>query len=311
MNLNKEHLWYIAGLGAMGTLFATHWCRGGEAVHLLLKDDEQLARYQQSQLTINSEQFNFNCHPPATAIKSEDGMPIDYLLCCTKAYDIVPLLRSLKARISPNTIIILIHNGVGVLDELREQLPQLRIISGITTLGAYAEQAYTINGFLGGSLYLGETRGRFSVSEVQLITHAFKKAALTCQWLDNIYPLIWEKFAINCSINLLTALFSCKNGSLLKHEDLLKQVLAEVVAVFNADNIQCSLDDLSLKVTATLQNTAGNYSSMCQDIRKQRRTELHYLNAYLVRRAQQLSIDTPVNSSLLNDFFTRFPEQRS
>lgn len=309
-NEKAEEFWHIAGVGAIGTLIATNFCRGNQPVQLILKDENQLAEYQQSQLTILSDSFNFSCHPPARCVSTQP-YPINYLICCTKAYHVAPLLSNLKDYLTSQSVIIIIHNGVGVLDEVRVQLPHLRIISGITTLGGYLEQAYTVRAFLKGSLSLGATMGHFSMEELRTIKATFGKSGLVCEWTEDIQALIWDKFAINCSINLLTAVYGCKNGELLTHHTkLLKQLTQEITLVLNTSGISIDANYLLEKVEAVIQNTAENYSSTYQDIKSNRLTEMHYLNEQLVHMAQQNNIKVPVAEELLNTFYRLFPNQK-
>lgn len=310
MTSHKQLIWHIAGLGAMGTLFASSFCRAGVPVQLILKNEQRLAHYQSLQLQMSTDDSEFFAHPPACSIESLDDKPIDYLVCCTKAYDVTKLLLSLEAHLNEQSIIILIHNGVGVIDEIKQQLPTLRIISGITTLGGYLKQAYAVRAFLSGALYLGPGIGTFSQLEIDKISETFKKIALPCQWLDNIQVMIWEKFAINCSINLLTALFSCKNGALLAHQELLERLTMEISQVLMAYGCAISSTQLLETVLQVITNTAANYSSMYQDIHHDRLTELNYLNVHLVRLAEQKNINIPLTVELLNQFYKQFPHQK-
>ena len=47
-----------------------------------------------------------------------------------------------------------------------------------------------------------------------------------------------------------------------------------------------------------IESTAANISSMLQDIRQQRHTEIDYITGYLLRRARAHGLTLPVNSRL-------------
>lgn len=49
---------------------------------------------------------------------------------------------------------------------------------------------------------------------------------------------------------------------------------------------------------------------MNQDIKNNRRTEIHYLNAHLLHLAELKGIDTPLTKELLNQFYEQFPNQK-
>lgn len=306
MNIRNHPIWHIAGIGAIGTLVAGKFYQGGVDAHLILKNEQQLAAYQDCGLTILTDQTVINSYPSAIELERFATEPIQYLLCCVKAYDVTQLLMRLRHNLNAQSVIILIHNGLGVLDEIKAHLPQLRIISGISTVGAYLEKKYTARSFLNGKFYLGQAAGSFSPQEIKTISTAFDEARLPFQWEDDIHSIIWEKFAVNCSINMLTALFTCKNGDLLHHEELLQKITYEIAQVSEAYGFHLSAADLFHRVKLVIQNTADNYSSMYKDVQNNKQTEIHYLNEHLIKLAQLKTITVPLNSILLKEFHTKF-----
>lgn len=303
--MTTNEMWHIAGIGALGGLLVGSFCQRGQAVHLLLKNDEQLAHYQHSKLTVISDKDVFTYNPPAIDIDNLHNESIDYLLCCVKAYDITTLLIRLKHHLSAKSIVILIHNGLGVIDEINAQLPQLRIISGICTIGAYCEKPFTVRAFLDGNIHLGRVSGQFTQQEIKMICSVFQSAPPSFQWEEDISRIMWEKFAINCSVNILTVLLNCKNGALLTHVELLEKMTLEVAEVISAYGVLMSAANLLLQVTHLLNKVADNYSSMYKDVQNNRPTELPYLNEHLIKLAQQKNIATPLNIELLNQFYAK------
>ncbi len=296
--------WHIAGIGAIGTLLATSFGQRANAVNIILKNNHQLAVYEQHQLSVIAEKTTYTAYPRAINLEQIDE-PIHCLLCCVKAYDAAQLIMRLKPNLHKNSIIILMHNGLGVLDELKHQLPQLRIIFGVNTIGAYLEKPFSVRAFLDGAIHLGQVSGEFTTDEITMICGAFQTANLPCNWEEDIHSKIWEKFAVNCSINLLTVLHTCKNGELRHHSDELKTMTQEIAHVLNAYNMPVTPDALFNIVMHIITITANNYSSMYQDAQKKKQTELRYLNEYLVKLAQQKNIAVPFNTGILNQFYTR------
>lgn len=294
-------LWHIVGVGAVGTIIAANFCRGQQLVQLIVKNEQQLEEYQKTGLSINMADYHFTCHPPALYIDAKLSS-IPFLICCTKVYDVVAALQNLEPYLKAESIIILIHNGMGVLEEIKTKWPHLRIISGVTSIGGYLEKPYNAKAFLNGSISIGATQGHFSVAEIKTVLTAFKKSFFECHWTDSIEFLIWKKFAINCCINILTVVLSCKNGTLLQHRELLERVAQEVALVVHAYNIPFSLGELLQMLYEVVHATADNYSSMYKDVQHHRRTEIDYINGRLIQLAKQKNIETPVNDDLLKQF---------
>lgn len=298
--------WYIAGIGAVGTLVASCFYQNTLPIKLLLKNKTQLLEYQSFGLNITSGPEKYICQPIAIDIHTVREK-IKRLIICVKAYDVKNVLSHLQGHLDKESIIILIHNGLGVLEEIKQQWPYLRIISGVNNLGAYTESRFHIKAFLKGKLYLGIAMGKFSRDEIIDVKNTFHQAHLNCRWQENIYPLMWEKFSANCSINILTALFACKNGELLNHRDILEKITAEIMLVLKAYEVKISAQVLLQKIVQLVTDTADNYSSMNRDVANNRRTELAYLNQYLLKLAQQKNIAVPVNEALLQEFYIKFP----
>ena len=86
-----------------------------------------------------------------------------------------------------------------------------------------------------------------------------------------------------------------KNGALLDHPEsraLLYTLAAETAAVARAEGYEISAD-----IASTLQHaceaTAENISSMLQDVRKRKKTEIEAIGGEVMRRAAGLGIPVP------------------
>jgi 2-dehydropantoate 2-reductase len=113
-----------------------------------------------------------------------------------------------------------------------------------------------------------------------------------------------RKLVINSIINPLTSLFNCKNGQVFESregEDLFGHLLREAGPIVRAlfpDQSNRFLHEafsdefLGGLVKGVAMATANNTSSMLQDIRAGRRTEIDYINGYLVSQGERLGLPT-------------------
>ncbi|MEA2116806.1 MAG: 2-dehydropantoate 2-reductase, partial [Thermodesulfobacteriota bacterium] len=128
----------------------------------------------------------------------------------------------------------------------------------------------------------------------------FSAAKIETGGVDDIKPVIWNKLFANVGINAITALTNIRNGQLLDFEetrDLMEAVVTEAIAVARALQVTVA-DDALENVFAIVEATAINRSSMGQDVDALRPTEIDAINGYIVRRAEELGIDVPVNQTL-------------
>ena len=295
---NYKEFFNIAGIGAIGGVIAGQFSRHNCPITLLLKNEDQLIEYRNSGLTVISPEESFNYSPNAININDVKGK-ITFLMICVKAYDIINTLEKLKNNLDKNSVIVLIYNGMGTLDEIKQIYPDLRILSCVSYIGAYSDPQFTVKCYIGGKLYLGPSIGTFTHDEIQFIRKMFKSAKISFSWKKDMSFDIWKKFSVNCSINILAVLFNCKYGELLNHLDLLQKLTQEFSLVLKAYNVPISEKVLLKKVLKFLNLISESYSSTLQDVRRSKNTELPYFNGYLVKLAQEKNIPVDLNLKLL------------
>jgi 2-dehydropantoate 2-reductase len=114
---------------------------------------------------------------------------------------------------------------------------------------------------------------------------------------------LWQKLAVNCVINPLTALHRCPNGELNNDPERSSQVAAlcrEVREIACAAGMAAAVADLHQIVTQVISSTATNRSSMLQDVLAGRPTEIDYINGYLVKIADAQHLEASMNRRLLS-----------
>ena len=119
-----------------------------------------------------------------------------------------------------------------------------------------------------------------------------------------------EKLAINAIINPLTALLYCHNGKLFNRPavlQLIRALLVEISTVTKAlihplDRVttRFSPEALERTVAKAAAVTAENKSSMWQDVLDDRRTEIDYINGYIVQRGFEHGIDCRLNAMMVS-----------
>jgi 2-dehydropantoate 2-reductase len=121
-----------------------------------------------------------------------------------------------------------------------------------------------------------------------------------------------DQLAINCVIQPLTVLFDCLNGDILYNysaTQAMRAILTEVSQVVSALPVtqsvpgvqdRFSVTTLEKRVEMVLRRAKGNASSMLQDVRKGRKTQIDYLNGYITICARELGIPCPTNTMMVH-----------
>ena len=292
--------WTILGAGAIGCLWATKLYREEVSVSLLFKNDHSLAQYKTAGgITLaGREQTLFQI--PAASIQSSRAV-ISHLLVCTKSHQTIDALSSLDSLIDENTVIVILQNGMGVAEKLTKLIPDNPLFLASTTGGANLSIPFTVNAAGEGNTTLGAYhQSQQALSEA--ITALLPQQPSPIAVSDNIHTQLWLKLAINCIINPLTAVSNRRNGDLLKDNELIRKMrlmAKEISTVAKACGQNIDEKILFNSASAIAQDTANNISSMLQDVRAKRETEIDFINGYIKRQAILYGIATPLNNSLI------------
>ncbi|MEH6593654.1 MAG: 2-dehydropantoate 2-reductase [Halioglobus sp.] len=290
--------WHILGAGAIGGLFAASLERLSGQISLLIREGTvaNAACPGSRTLSILSGGSSTTVAFP-TSTASETGY-ISHLLISTKAYDVAAAVAAVSHRLDERSHILLMINGMGILETLEKDYPQWRFYIGTTTEGAYRTSKNDI-------VHAGSGITKIGCAHADSPPDWFDDWAalpLSCHWDTDIAGALWLKMVVNSAINPLTALARCRNGALLSQQGLsaqLESLCDEIAMISAAAGYHVIASELHSTVRKVIADTANNRSSMLQDIEAQRRTEIEYINGYLIAVARRQSVPAPLNEALL------------
>ncbi|KAL2196708.1 ketopantoate reductase PanE/ApbA C terminal-domain-containing protein [Corynascus similis CBS 632.67] len=254
-------------------------------------------------------------HPDVTV---GSDAPIKYLIVATKTIATTSAIAPVVHRLSKDSHIIFLQNGMGVADEVSEKLfpdPENRPTywAGICSAGIYHRAPFTFVHAGTGPLSVGVVGARSQ--DPKLARLAMEGNTMVAQLLnaplldarllspDQILQAQVRKLVVNAVINPLTVIFGCKNGQLAEiaeASDMVGQLLQEAGPIAREmlpkadDLVQREFSDKNLTevVWEVARKTANNTSSMLQDVRQGRPTEIDYINGYLVSSGKRLGLPT-------------------
>ncbi|KAL8275063.1 hypothetical protein Esti_000942 [Eimeria stiedai] len=126
---------------------------------------------------------------------------------------------------------------------------------------------------------------------------------ITCELLPHhrLDEMLWEKAAVNCFINPLTALLNCLNSQLADPRMQLARnlIVSEVVAVARGKGIPLTFAAASAAAHAVACATKQNVSSTLGQLREGRSVELADISGEVVREANAIGLTAPANRLLL------------
>ncbi|AJZ88410.1 2-dehydropantoate 2-reductase [Klebsiella michiganensis] len=278
----------VLGCGALGQLWLTALHKQGHELQGWLRVPQP---YCHVNLLDNTDGSVFN--DSFTANDPEFLANSDLLLVTLKAWQVSDAVRTLAAKLPSGCPILLLHNGMGTLDELSGLRQPLLL--GLTTQAAKRDGNVIVH-VASGITHVGP--GNAKASDYSYLADMLQAALPDVAWHNNIQPASWNKLAVNCVINPLTALYNCANGELKNHLDEVTSICEEVAQVMTREGHHTSPESLLDYVGQVIESTAENTSSMLQDIRLERHTEIDYITGYLLRRARAHGVPVPVNARL-------------
>ncbi|NOR24382.1 MAG: 2-dehydropantoate 2-reductase [Desulforhopalus sp.] len=295
----------LVGPGALGCLLASIVSKGMSDSDRLTVLDYNADRAKH----LSKEGIGYHLEKqlvavPITAVSDPQVLDsVDVVLLCVKSYDVINSLEYCKAILSKNTLLIFMQNGISHLD-LQDHLHDVTVAFGTTTEGATLLGTGQVRHAGSGVTYLGflEPPGKQGATLLQQTHDVLSAGGLQAHLTDNILARLWAKLFVNAGINALTAILGCKNGDLLTLPGIDRRMEAavdEAIQIAKEKNIPI-MDEPHQTTRIVCRKTAKNVSSMLQDVRNKRRTEIDAINGAVVTLGKESGIDTPENSRLYN-----------
>lgn len=284
----------ICGAGAIGQLYGGYFAAAGHQVSLLNSQGPMTSQAFVLQTTDDMTQHWQSAELAATA---------DVILVTTKAYQVIDAVTQLSSKglLNDKCALVLLHNGMGPAEQLK--LPRhIDLVLASSRHGALRVDNNRVKHTGVGQTDLGFANGSTYPDQQQQLTELFTLLPGSCHWHQDINQPLWHKLLINCVINPLTARDQVRNGELLgnQYQDELQQLCSEACRVASAAGLAITAEQLLGQVQQVASATANNRSSMMQDVAHQRRSEIDYINGYLVAQAHRYQLPCSAHSALLD-----------
>lgn len=293
----------IVGAGSLGLLWGARLAEKQYEPTFITRTKKQKEKLSQQGLTVitlsnQTKRFKVN------AVWTEDShLPVfDLILVTVKQLQLKKAVPLIQRCSHEQTIFLFFQNGMGHEETITQLQRRNKTYAAVTTEGALRKSFIEVQHTGKGETWIGSFpyKSEKSAESIQPFLQAFQQN----EWIyydPNIVQRMWEKLSINSVINPLTTIYRVKNGELLsgKYDKLIKGILSEVIEVAHVSGVQLDEQKIYQRVSNVCQQTAENQSSMLQDRLKGNRTEIDYINGFIVNLGKQLHISTPINDQLV------------
>ncbi len=310
----------VIGSGAVGSVISGILARSGFEVHIACKTNEIAERINTIGVVYRKRKQQL--YQPVKAFGSVNQTPdnyYNYILIATKSFDIEQPTKDALSKLKPKGLLVSLQDGY-----CEEHLARIagtdKVVGAIVAWGA----TFDINRMeaqitSSGEMIIGKLDGSDD-PRLDNLQYMLNFVAPT-RVVDNINAHIYSKLIINSCVTTLGAITGLNVGALIINNKLRKtflQIINETVVV--ANRLKIEIPDYAEKLNyykliqgKTIYHRVRKHlyifvfgfkyrkvkSSGLQSIERGEKTEIDYLNGYIVKRGREMGIELPVNERLV------------
>jgi 2-dehydropantoate 2-reductase len=308
----------IVGIGALGGTIAARAIRAGLPVRLAARNTDSAEALRSSGLRVTGIGGDVRVDPIEIDVAAvEDygrGDRFDLVLLATKAQNALDVAPQVAGLLAPEGVLLPIQNG-GVAQLIADRLGESKVLGGFSNLGATMVEPGVYEQRNAGHLLIGELAGGVS-GRVDRVASALGHA-IDVKTSPNLTGAMWSKLLINCSVATLGALCSQTMRQYMETEAgerVFRRTYEESLAVALENGIRLerlavdpippgwpSMSDAEEHgewVKAIIAFYGDVKPSMLQDFERGRKTEVDFINGYVVALGNASGAPVHMNTTI-------------
>lgn len=319
--MSKTQEILIEGVGGVGGLLSGELIRAGYKPTLVTNNQKIadainnngirfITPTMDDYLTVEAQAYTTLADIPA-------GKQFDAAYLIMKATGVLEAAEKTKPLLKEGGYVVSFQNGL-VEDAIGEIVGIERVVSAVVVFGGNMEAPGVYRRTTEGIIYIGELDGSIS-ARIKMLEETLSNA-IPIEVSQNMLGVLWGKLCWNCAVSGLCAVAGGTFGDLVatrKGRDLFLWMYREVIDTAVAQNIriepivlsameyylpcdadQGTRDEKDKMVQGLVPKYKDVLPSSLQSLRRNRPTETQFLNTYLVNKAKQYNIETPLNAAI-------------
>jgi len=288
----------VIGCGAVGSLFAAHLAKAGEAevwVYDVWK--EHVVAIQKNGLRISGAAdltARFNATSDPTQLPH-----CEYGIVATKAIHTKTAIAQAAHAFDEKSAVCSVQNGVGNEELIAERVKY--VIRGTTFPAGHSIAPGHIGYDIQGDTWIGpfEPTGT-PMARVEVLAGLLTRGGMNTIPLKDARGAQWTKLIFNASTNPVGALTLLHHGAATRFAptgQLFNDLIAEGEAVARKLGIELHGDPRQL-VQKGANAPGKHHASMLQDVLAKRQTEVDFMNGAISHWGDKIGVPTPLNKTL-------------
>ena len=288
----------VIGCGAVGSLFAAHLAKQGEAevwAYDVWIDHVEAIRARGLRL---SGAADFTAKLNATSDPTE--LPrCDYGIVATKAIHTRNAIAQVARAFDENSAVCSVQNGVGNEEIIAEHVKY--VIRGTTFPAGHPIAPGHIGFDIKGDTWIGPFEPTNTpMSKVEELAGLITRSGMNVIPLQDARGAQWTKLIFNAATNPVGGLTLLHHGAATRFAptgQLFNDLIGEGEAVARALGIELHGDPRALVQKGA--NAPGKHrASMLQDVLAKRQTEVDFMNGAIVQWGDKTGVPTPLNKAV-------------
>jgi 2-dehydropantoate 2-reductase len=241
-------------------------------------------------------------------MKRAGDTEFDLIFVAVKSYDTPTIMKEYASLMRGKNLVISIQNGLGNAEIISSFVGEERTILARVIFGAeILSPGWVEVTVCADKVRLGGFKNRAQYQRVKEIAELLTSVGIESEATSEIDKYIWAKILYNSTLNPLSAILEVTYGELGKSSYarwVIRKICEEIFEVTKAHGIELFWGEpeeyLDVLFNKEIPKTSAHHSSMLQDIKRGKRTEIDALNGAIVELAKKVSVETPVNEALTN-----------
>lgn len=230
----------------------------------------------------------------------------DVVMVCVKSTETESVAPFAASLLKDDGILISIQNGLNNVETLAKYAGNNRTVGGRIIFGAEIPQIGTSKVTVyADKVLFGAPFEEVNNKILKQVVDDLNSSKIPTEIVPNIMAFIWGKVLYNSALNPLGAILDVPYGKLGETEPskaIMKRIIEEIFQILDKKGIKVPYASAEAYYNFLLEKqlppTAEHRSSMFQDIKAKRKTEIMALNGAIWQYGQELGISTPFNEMI-------------
>jgi 2-dehydropantoate 2-reductase len=288
----------VVGGGVIGSLYAAHLARVSDVSVLCRREEHARALSEQGLRVSGRHDFTADLHAATDPAELPEA---DLAIIATKTTELGAAASKLRGH-WPDAAVMTVQNGLGAEQAVRGH-GDWPLISAVTFMSGTRHADTHVEYILDTETWLGPFEDT-PYELVESVAGLLVESGLKARPFEDLRPAQWSKLIFNSTVNAVAALTGLPHdphfAEQARLEDLghlVRALMEEGTRVAAAAGVELHEDPWEMNVLAT-QRGSRHYPSMLEDVEARRPTEIDSITGALVREAERLGVDVPLQTAM-------------